>query len=104
MSENVTDERADDIRVALRLDLNDVLADVAHEALHVIMRRDPADRFTKENTLHGASDLHLLTLAHGRRFAVPAVGLQVMLRHGAPWFVRVYSSYGHGVGLDHAQG
>ncbi len=71
MSEDVTDERADDIRVALRLDLDDVLAYVAHEALHVIMRCDPADRFTKENTLNGTSDLHLSTLAHGRRFAVP---------------------------------
>jgi hypothetical protein len=73
MSQDVAYERVDDIWVALRLDFDDVVAYVAHEAINVVMRCNPAHRFTKENALHATPYLDVSTLAHGRRFCVSPV-------------------------------
>jgi len=64
MREDVADECIDDVRLAFRFDLHGVLAHVAHEAVHVITRRDPAYRFTKEDALNRTPNLHVLPLAH----------------------------------------
>ena len=72
MREDVADERAQLGRVAFRLDFDDIVADVAHEAVQVITQRYPANRFTEEHALHEAPDLDVSTLLAELRFAVAA--------------------------------
>lgn len=64
MGQDVGDERLDDVRFTFGFDLHHVEANIAHEAVNVVTRREPAHRFTEEYALNHAPNLHASPLAH----------------------------------------
>lgn len=64
MGENVGNECLDNLRFAFSFNLQRIVANITHEALNTVTRREPAHRFTEEDTLNHAPHLHASTLAH----------------------------------------
>src|SRR5690242_5627328 len=73
--EHIGNERFDDFRFSLGLNLDHTLADIAHEAVHFVMRCNASNGFAKEHALDPALNSDLRTLAHAgslRRRPSPA--------------------------------
>lgn len=64
--QNLFDEGIDDLGLAFSFDFEHIKANITHETLHVVERRNPAHCFTKEYALNDSAYFEISSLAHGR--------------------------------------
>lgn len=64
------DERVDCVLLTFRLDLDDIVTNVTHEAMNVKLLGNSTYRFAKEHALHAALNFDVYSIAHRYFFIV----------------------------------